>query len=87
MTIYGPSSENYDEAIDPILMTDWMHISAFEAWTDGKKMFADSILLNGTGQYTPSDPKTCVKGDTPPKYSISFQKVGPNHVASYLKMH
>ena len=29
LTIYGPSSGNYDEAQDPLLMTDWNHRSPF----------------------------------------------------------
>jgi Multicopper oxidase len=55
MTIYGPSSSQYDEALDPFLMTDWNHRSAFqdfyqELGVNGSappKM--TSILLNGRG--------------------------------------
>ncbi|KAF4335748.1 laccase 2 [Fusarium beomiforme] len=32
ITIFGPSSENCDEARDPILITDWGHRSAFQEW-------------------------------------------------------
>lgn len=55
MTIYGPSSENYTYAEEPILMTDWNHRSAFEDWSysllpgkDRPKM--TNILLNGKGK-------------------------------------
>ena len=54
LTIHGPSSENYDLAIDPILMTDWNHRSAFQDFSkmqfynDGPPKM-DSVLLNGTG--------------------------------------
>ena len=52
MTIYGPSSASYDEAVRPILMTDWNHRSAFEDFylelTQGPPNMS-SILLNGTG--------------------------------------
>lgn len=52
MTIYGPSSANYDEAVRPILMTDWNHRSAFEDFykelTSGPPPMTN-ILLNGTG--------------------------------------
>ena len=58
LTIHGPSSANYDKAIDPILMTDWNHRSAFQDFS--KMQFynsgppkMDSILLNGTGRTSP----------------------------------
>ena len=54
LTIHGPSSHEYDDAIDPILMTDWNHRSAFEDFS--RMQFyrtgppsMDSILLNGAG--------------------------------------
>ena len=77
MTIYGPSSENYDQAIDPILITDWAHMNTSEAWRT-KKFGSDSILLNGTGQYTRSESKldSCKIPAKVPKYTITFQKVG-----------
>ncbi|KAL9116976.1 MAG: hypothetical protein Q9187_006494 [Circinaria calcarea] len=51
---YGPSSANYDEAIDPILMTDWNHRSAFtdfyqELVPGAGPPNMTSILLNGRG--------------------------------------
>ena len=59
MTIYGPSSANYDEAIDPLLVTDWNHRSAFEDFyletsKEGPPKMT-SILLNGRGQYKCKD--------------------------------
>ncbi|KAI9845232.1 MAG: hypothetical protein M1837_004987 [Sclerophora amabilis] len=61
MTIYGPSSENYTEAIEPILMTDWNHRSAFEDWSwslqpKQSRPEMTNILLNGKGRYNNSDP-------------------------------
>ena len=56
MLIHGPSSANWDEAWDPILISDWNHDSAFAAFQtelDARPPFfapfSDSILLNGTG--------------------------------------
>lgn len=52
LTIHGPSATEYDEARDPILMTDWNHRSGF---MDFHQELApppptmDSILLNGQG--------------------------------------
>ena len=54
MTIYGPSSEKYDYAEEPILITDWNHRSAYEDWSyslapnKGRPMMTN-ILLNGKG--------------------------------------
>lgn len=55
MTIYGPSSANYTKALDPILMTDWNHRSAFEDWSyslqPGKsRPLMTNIFLNGQGK-------------------------------------
>ena len=55
LTIYGPSSANYDEAVRPTLMTDWNHRSAFQDFykelTIGPPTMSN-ILLNGTGMLT-----------------------------------
>ncbi len=82
MTIYGPSSANYDTAVDPILMTDWNHRSAFEDWAwsirpGGTRPEMTSILLNGIGQYKPTQSEIDggLKVDAPAKYSMTFQKV------------
>ncbi|KAI0893813.1 multicopper oxidase-domain-containing protein [Annulohypoxylon nitens] len=61
ITIFGPSSSNFDEGRDPILITDWSHASAFQAWQrelTGKpsppKM--NGVLINGVGNYAGSFP-------------------------------
>ena len=52
MTIHGPSSADWDEAISPpLIMTDWYHNSAFEVLTNGNTGGKD-ILLNGRGNIT-----------------------------------
>ena len=51
MTIYGPSA-NYDEAKEPILMTDWSHQSALQDFYQemrGIKAIMTSPLMNGLG--------------------------------------
>lgn len=53
MTIYGPSSANYDEAKKPLLMTDWSHRSAFEDFyveMGGNKPSMTSALMDGRGK-------------------------------------
>ena len=57
MTIYGPQSANYDDAKDPLLMTDWVHESVFKDYhlevTPGKgPPGMANGLLNGYGTYT-----------------------------------
>lgn len=54
ITIFGPSSYDYDEAIDPILIADWGHRSAFQDWPKqltGNPSYPkmNSVLLNGLG--------------------------------------
>ena len=59
MTIYGPASANYTDAVEPILMTDWNHRSGFQDWALWQDPKANksgpipmtNILLNGKGRY------------------------------------
>ncbi|TVY80724.1 Laccase [Lachnellula suecica] len=63
MTFYGPSSANYDESLDPILITDWSHRSAFtdfyrELGVNGSgRPLMTSILLNDAGRYKCTGPE------------------------------
>ncbi|KAI8297329.1 hypothetical protein K4K59_003506 [Colletotrichum sp. SAR11_240] len=62
ITIYGPSSANYDEGRDPILVTDWNHRSAFQDWQRELTALPDipkmnSVLINGVGNFAGSFPK------------------------------
>lgn len=54
LLIYGPSSDNWDVTPDPILISDWVHRSAFDEFNSEKSLAAglakaDSILVNGIG--------------------------------------
>lgn len=79
MTIYGPSSANYDDAKEPILMTDWNHRSAFEDFFNemkGRKPNMTSSLMNGRGYFECSvlerEAGNCT---TPPKkYTTTFRE-------------
>lgn len=56
LTLHGPSSAGYDQAIDPILMQDYDHRSAFQDFyeevTPGMgPTTMTNILLNGTGMF------------------------------------
>ncbi|RAH49744.1 multicopper oxidase [Aspergillus brunneoviolaceus CBS 621.78] len=68
MTIHGPTSANFDSALDPILISDHNHRSAFMDYY--QEQFANpaadpprvppkqtSILINGQGSYAGSFPK------------------------------
>ncbi|RSL78709.1 hypothetical protein CEP51_007958 [Fusarium floridanum] len=62
ITIHGPSSANYDEAKDPILITDWNHRSAFQDWERELTRIPtfprmNSILINGVGNFAGSFPR------------------------------
>ena len=55
MTVFGPTSANYDEALPPTLFTDFLHRSAFEEFykefSDGlDRPYGVGVLLNGTGK-------------------------------------
>ena len=79
ITLHGPSSGNYYQAISPpILMTDWGHISAFDSVTTGFPGDFDcrTILMNGLGDVTKfSDQPECTLTNTPkPPYTIVFDQ-------------
>lgn len=64
LTIYGPTSANYDEADTPIIMNDWVHENtsvAFKEELAGGIPLADSLLLGGQGNFKCSDldPNCC----------------------------
>ena len=53
LTIHGSATASYEEPVDPILMTDWNHRSAFmdfQLELEGTPPKMDSILLNGNGK-------------------------------------
>lgn len=56
LLIHGPNSDNWDEELKPILVSDWLHKSAFEEFhkeiAGGPLPQADSILVNGKGMYS-----------------------------------
>ncbi|KAK2732340.1 hypothetical protein FQN57_002941 [Myotisia sp. PD_48] len=67
ITIHGPSSDEYDESIDPLLMTDHVHKSAFELYKPGGgPVTMESQLINGKGLH-----KTETTGT---RYSTVVQK-------------
>ena len=57
LTIHGPATAPFDHPVDPILMTDWNHRSAFmdfQGELEGNIPKMDSILLNGNGNVVKS---------------------------------
>ncbi|KAL8642628.1 MAG: hypothetical protein Q9228_000721, partial [Teloschistes exilis] len=77
MTTYGPSSENYTYAVEPILMTDWNHRCAFEDWAwslrpGGKRPNMTNILLYGKGRYDTGNPARPI--GQPLRYSEIFER-------------
>ncbi|KAF2872605.1 multicopper oxidase-domain-containing protein [Massariosphaeria phaeospora] len=71
LTLHGPTSQPYDEAKRPILMTDWGHNSAFDAMYNGLQY--KSILLNGTGNVTRFTKGAPAPLKVPDPYTIHFE--------------
>lgn len=54
LTIYGPSSDDWDETFEPIMMQDWVHDNtsvAFKQELAQAIPVADGLLLGGTNTY------------------------------------
>ncbi|KAK4244515.1 multicopper oxidase-domain-containing protein [Corynascus novoguineensis] len=55
MVIHGPSSDDWDIDLGPVLLTDWMHDTAFNGFANmempGTAFWVDSILINGHGHF------------------------------------
>ncbi|KAK5124046.1 hypothetical protein LTR85_002243 [Meristemomyces frigidus] len=54
LTIYGPSSANFDEAFTPLFMQDWVHGNTSDAFKEeltGGIPVADSLLLGGLNKF------------------------------------
>lgn len=73
MTLHGPSSAEWDEAISPpLIMTDWGHNSAFDAVTTG--LDTPDFLLDGRGNVTRVDNSIANTTTIKSPYSITFEK-------------
>ncbi|KAK3984630.1 laccase [Cladorrhinum sp. PSN332] len=71
ITVFGPSSANYDKGRDPIIVTDWSPRSAFEDWQRElvpKPSFPkmNSVLINGQGNFAGAFDRN--------KFSMSVEK-------------
>ena len=88
LTIFGPSSAPYHEAIDPILMADNLHTSAFKLFhreivprendgTINQIPEMANILLNGIGLSNCTQPEkdTGVCEDQFSRYNVTFERV------------
>lgn len=55
LVIHGPSSYDWDVDLGPVLLTDWMHDTAFNGFAamemPGNAFFVDSVLVNGHGHF------------------------------------
>lgn len=72
MTLHGPMSAEYDEAISPpLIMTDWGHNSAFLALYE--KLKDKDILLNGRGSIVNFNNKAQNTSIIKSPYNITFE--------------
>jgi FtsP/CotA-like multicopper oxidase with cupredoxin domain len=84
MTFYGPAAADYDEAIEPFMMSDWSHNSAFEDyWQEKSKEHPhmQTNVLNGRGYFN------CTKAgyaedecETPPPIFTKVFKKGRKYL-------
>ena len=73
LTLHGPSSAGFDEAISPpLIVTDWGHNTAFEAVTTGLQY--PDILLDGRGNVTRYNNTIANTTSIQEPYSISFRE-------------
>ena len=71
MTLHGPTSTEWDEAISPpLIITDWGHNTAFVAVTS--QLENPDILLNGRGNVTNYNNKIRNTTEVKPPYQITF---------------
>lgn len=73
LKFYGPTSMNYDEELDPILLSDYIHRSAFQAYyseLSGNPVVADSYGMNGIGVYDCQTGDPCITVEN--QYAINF---------------
>lgn len=84
LTFHGPSSADYDVALEPFLFGDWSHNSAFEDYNaelvnPPAKM--KTVILNGRGFYNctnnpnPDCKDENLNGDPPPMFEQVFERV------------
>ncbi|KAK1573184.1 multicopper oxidase-domain-containing protein [Colletotrichum navitas] len=77
--IHGPTSFPYDEAIEPITVTDWANNSAFENIHPGRKPDREDILLGGLGNIVRfTGGKTANTTEIPRGYEVWFDNIKPN---------
>lgn len=73
ITLHGPHSAEWDEAISPpLIVTDWGHNSAFDAVTTGLE--TPDILLNGLGNVTNYNNTIANTTTVKDPYSITFRE-------------
>ncbi|KAI9799795.1 MAG: hypothetical protein M1825_004355 [Sarcosagium campestre] len=76
LLIHGPTSGNWDEELEPIIISDWIHANPYQTFlleTMRKAPQLDSIVVNGHGKFIcdKTDPK-CIGGSSP--YTGIFKK-------------
>ena len=73
ITLHGPSSDDFDDAISPpLIISDWGHNSAFDAVLSGHLDNFD-ILLNGRGDVKKFNNSAVYNTTVKPQYSITFE--------------
>ncbi|KAL9126844.1 MAG: hypothetical protein Q9217_004171 [Psora testacea] len=79
ITFHGPSSADYDVALEPFLFGDWSHNSAFQDYAAELRQppaKMQTVILNGKGFYncTLSPKPGCNANKAPPIFEQVFQR-------------
>ncbi|KAJ1336154.1 L-ascorbate oxidase [Microdochium nivale] len=83
LTIHGPTSADFDESKDPLILSDWGHNSAFDSVYD-RILTTPSILLNGIGNVTRFNSNNKADLPIPDIYQLKFEQEPYAHAKKYL---
>jgi hypothetical protein len=86
LTIYGPTSSNFDKALDPLIVRDWNHRSAFtdfykELGINGSRPpQMTSIILNKSGKYNCTSDEQAQNCTKPPPITTKTVQRGKRYL-------
>lgn len=75
MIIHGPTTANFDEELEPIMITDWSHRTVDALWHDaqtGGPPPLDNALINGKGTYNGAGSRHEMTFEAGKKYKLRF---------------
>ena len=86
MVIQGPTTANFDEELEPIMLNDWTHQTVDELWysaqTGGPPQL-DNALINGKGTFDGAGERYEMSFEAGQKYKLRFIN---SAIDSYFKL-